>query len=413
MTSATITRNIPTFNNSDIVDGWEMEDTTAEVKIIRPEDSGIGGLELRREDTGETILIPFNERSEWTILASIPDPESEGQVSPPLVFNPFSVGGILALNQLAEHPASQQAAGEWLETIREWRRCIKEIHANDPSLVLPESITTILSETYFDTVRPVGLPDGITAGGLGRLIMANTLKMEIDGLRNGNEKVAKPTLEWLGDMVDDWQPMPGSRFRQPIVARAHMGSTGAGWEERVTRQLARANDTLVREIFRKLTISLPENITAAMHQGPADDLARQLVDSGAIEITADGTQEWGKSVTEHLQDVLGRSFRGTYKPECRLFATTNEQDVLLVSDHAGSYFYSWPTASRAPVIDTLDGKAVIAALAEQIPTPEEVMQLKEEHHRLATARDLANEALHDSPPDEPEEDIRPSGPRLM
>ena len=198
MTLATITRKIPTFNSSDIVDGWEMEDTTAEVKVIRPEGPGTGGLELRREDTGETIYIPFNERSEWKILASIPDPESEDQVSPPLVFNPFSVGGILALNQLAEHPASQQAAGEWLETIREWRGCIREIHANDPSLVLPESITTILSETYFETVRPAGLPDGITAGGLGRLIMANNLKMEIADLR---DEVTDPTLEWLGDMV--------------------------------------------------------------------------------------------------------------------------------------------------------------------------------------------------------------------
>lgn len=409
MTLATITRNTPTFNNKDFIDGWDREDTTAEVRIVKPEGSGTGGVELRRKDTGETILIPFNERSEWTILASIPDPENENPVSPPLVFNPFSLAGILALNQLAEQPASQQAAGEWLETIKEWRECIKGIYAIDPQLVLPETISTILSETYFETVRPTDLPDGITPGGLARLIMANDLKMDIAFLRE--EKAPDPTMEWLGDKAVNWRPMPGSLFRQPIVEMAYGENPGEELVKRITRQVAKANDTLVREVFRKLTTTLPENITAAMRPGQAHDLVEQLVDSGAIEITADGTQEWGESVKSHLQEVLGRYFKGQYKPECRLFATGNGQDVLVVTDPAGCYFYSWPSASRAPVIDTLDGKAVITAQAEQIPTPAEIMELQEEFNLLMSEYEM--ELGEDDEPDQSVDNIQPSGPRIM
>ena len=394
--TATISRKTPIFleDKPAIIREWNIEEATARVRIVKPayrlegptmEGKEAGGVELTREDTGATILCPFHEKSEWTILATVPDPEATGPHDRPMQFMPFSAGGILALKHLATVPASQELSRQWLATIGEWRDCILDLYQNVPDLVLPEFVSTILTETYLDTVPPAELPAGITAGGLGRLIMANHLRMQITELQG--EDALATTREWIGTLQDTYQPMPGSCFRAPLLAAAHgaRGRQGAELPERISQQMAATNDTLVREIFAKLTTCLPENITAGMASQKSGPLIARLQEVGAFEISMPGNTEWGQTVQQHIEEVMGRYFNGQYKPDCRLFVTPNEQDVLVVGDHQGSYFYTWPSVSRALTIDTADGTPVITAIAEQIPTATELMTIRQELNALHEA----------------------------
>ena len=60
----------------DIIKDWDITTATAKIRIVKPvyliegpvlEGEKAGGVELAREDTGETILCPFQEKSEWQI----------------------------------------------------------------------------------------------------------------------------------------------------------------------------------------------------------------------------------------------------------------------------------------------------------------------------------------------------------
>lgn len=419
--TATIIRKIPIYdhdmNDREYVREWDCEETTARVGIVKPgatTDGDLregGGVELVREDNGDNIFIPFDRESDWIILASIPDPEIEDPESAPIRFNPFTAGGILALKQLADQPASGQEAGLWYETIGEWRDCIRELHANDPDLVLPEHLSTILTETYLDTVPPAELPRGITAGGLARMVMANSLRLDIAELRE--EDRMKPTLEWIGELREEWQVIPGRGFLDPFSSNAYPDTNPElGLTDDQIREIANATDTLVSEIFVKLTTRSPEGITAGWSREKPVKLIERLQSNGALEISAPGNSDWGESVQKHIRGVLDRYFQGLYQPECRLFVTANDQDVLVVADHQLSYFYSWPSATRAPVVDTLDGKPVITAIAEQIPTPEEIIRLNLERENLLIAR-LGDEEPEPKEDPTPREDSQSAQPGMM
>ncbi len=411
---ATIIRKTPVCRNHqpDIVSHWTIETATASVRIRPPEfgeenpkaPDNPGGIELIREDTGETILCPFNEKNSWIILARVPDPESRPDETEkkPMEFPPFSTNGILALRQLATEPENQQEARQWLATIRAWRDCIYDLHARVPDWVQPEYVTTVLSETYLDKVRAAELPQGVTAAGLARLVMANELKLKIANLREDDALAA--TNEWIGNLGAVYQPMPGSSFRAPILAEAHGDNDD---HNPIRRQIAQLNDGLVRDVFATLTSCLPENMTAGVARCPSGDLLDRLQEAGALEVTAFGNSEWGPTVRDHIQTVLDQYFDGKYQPDCRLYVTPNDQDVLVVGDHEASYFYSWPSVTRAQIIDRIDGTPVVTALGEQIPTAEEVLSLQDE---LDTLLDL-QDGMRPEP--DHREDHQPERPQFM
>ncbi|MDE2674091.1 MAG: hypothetical protein OXH65_03175 [Paracoccaceae bacterium] len=326
------------------------------------------GIEATDPET--TRLIPYGDLDDWEIRVELPDPDRSGRQ---VTTYPFSATGWTILQELSERDPQ---AGEWLDLVRQWKKTVLLVEETRPEMVTPRQVTTALSLTALEAMGPVDLPPTATLDGLGRLLLARQMQNQILAMR-GERYPAAHAGEWLKDL--DFNPLTGTGNRLAILQAREDNEGDIPVELRSRQAVAAANQRLVGEVFAGLTTCRPENLVAGANRDPAlaAELVANLEKAGAREVSQTDETTWGPIVKNHLEVTLGRYFGTHYQPECRLFTTPGEQDVLVVGDKAGSYFYSWPSQTRRTLIATGDnGEMTLAAGPEDFPTPDDVMNLK-------------------------------------
>ncbi len=334
--------------------------------------SARGAVAIRIEDSADPPAIwQLEEIPGLDLSVSVYDPDDEGAQ---LRVDPFTLAGWEALRRVGLSGApSADLAAEWVRSVNRLFDEIDEWLVRGDDALPPYLASLALSARIADGFGELDMPAGLDYDMLCRYAARQDLERDLRGvLADGGPPVSPPPLP----EIEGLQELPGGIVRRGALEAA------AG-DDRDMRRLARANDALVRHVFRPLTRTPAEMIYAA--RCPADSL-RPYLDGRQAGITglgpaADGeTEGWAAAAEAAVRGQLRTVFGDSYQPTLRLAPAERRGgwDVLAVIDHGAGYLYRWPARERQAALQHEGQPGIPMVDPADCPTPG---QLVEQAHR--------------------------------
>ncbi len=379
--------------------------TPVEMRWDAPQESFV--LRPRGEDggpPGATVLYGIGTDSEKPISAlmngadglvmiAYPQRTAAGQVPDETGYcSPFSTEGWCTMRTILADPdiptPLKQELLPWCVEVTRLHDCIQEhLQKHEGSVVKagidPAIATVSLTRVISEEIGPCELPPNITYDDLMRFALKDSLERQLRmlpghapdrGTLTGDD-VAVWVADGIGVQPRDDIPAAfgsGAYFRAGVLAAAAAGD-----------EIARINDNLVRMVFEPLTRTPPEEFTVARFPGPnrhAEIITALQDKAEQLDLEGDGPVEtthnpWINAVTARLGQAMG----GSYLPdEIALWRLggAGGTDALVVSDHAGTAIYCWPTEDRRNLFEIDDGQHPVPMITpRQIPSVDEIAHL--------------------------------------
>lgn len=148
------------------------------------------------------------------------------------------------------------------------------------------------------------------------------------------------------------------------------------------RRIATSSQRLSEEVFAAVTIRRVGDLDVSVISASDTDAVRDALTREKL------SGPWVAEIERRVTEIT-RSGTGGYRFDMSLHAKGG-RDLLIVSDnvsraHGAGIVYSWPSAERAPVVETESGR-VVTISPEEVPSIEEVDRLRTVLHDLQATR---------------------------